>query len=92
MAKLKQPIVDQAFLSAALEGLEIQRQRIEEQIRYVKSLVGGKRPGRPPADSGTAKKPAGRRKLSDAARKRIAKAQKKRWARYRRAQNAAAKA
>lgn len=91
MAMPKQAIVDQAFLSAALEGLEIQRQRIDEQIRYVKSMLGKKSGGRAPREAAPATKPARKRELSDAARKRIAKAQKKRWAEYRKAKAAVAK-
>jgi hypothetical protein len=92
MAKVKQAVVDPAFLSAALEGLELQQQRIEEQIRYVKSLLGQKRPGRPPSQAAVKAKPAGKRQLSAAARRRIAAAQKKRWANYRKQKKTAAKA
>ncbi len=82
---------DPSFLSAALEGLELQRGRIEEQIATVKSLLGGKSVGRPPAAAAVvvAKSEAGasaprkKRTLSAAARKRIAEAQKKRWAEFR---------
>jgi hypothetical protein len=79
------------LLTAALEGLELQKQRIDEQIQEVRSLLGktlGRR-GRPPGSTngsstktGSAtKRKAGR--LSVAARKRIAAAQKRRWAEYR---------
>jgi hypothetical protein len=80
-----------SLLSAALEGLELQKQRLDEQIREVRVLLGKSpaRRGRPPASaapggSGAAtstKRAAGR--LSSAARKRIAAAQKRRWAKYR---------
>jgi hypothetical protein len=69
-------------LFAALEELERQKQHIEEQIRGVRALLGkgsGRR-GRPPG-SGNGKSGPGR--LSPAARKRIAAAQKRRWAEYR---------
>jgi hypothetical protein len=68
-------------LTAALEGLELQKQRIDEQIREVRALLG-KSPARRgrPAGSGV-KRASGR--LSPAARKRIAAAQKRRWAEYR---------
>lgn len=80
-----------SLLTAALEGLELQKQRIDEQIREVRGLLGKSpaRRGRPPgsarpggsaANSG-AKRARGR--LSSAARKRIAAAQKRRWAEYR---------
>ncbi len=79
---------DQSLLSAALEGLELQRQRIEEQIRDVRSRLG-KRAGRVSAESDASEPKTGRkRQLSAAARKRIAAAQKKRWAEYRK-QNSA---
>jgi hypothetical protein len=79
-------------LSAALEGLELQQQRIEEQIRYVKSLLERKRPEAPPAGKKTGRKRRPRRELSEAARVRISTAQRKRWAAYRKAKKAAAKA
>ena len=69
------------LLAAALEGLQLQKQRIEDQIKQVRLLLGksnGKR-GRP---SHPAKK-TGPGRLSAAARKRIAAAQKRRWAEYR---------
>ena len=88
--------VDQAaFYEAALEGLELQKQRLEEQIRLVRSLIGGKKPRAAApaavvaeAPAATAKQKAGRkprrkRNLSPEARKRIAEAQKKRWAAFR---------
>lgn len=87
--------VDQAALyEAALEGLELQKQRLEEQIRLVRSLIGGKKP-RAAAPASAAEeapapsaKKAGRkqrrkRNLSPEARERIAEAQKKRWAAFR---------
>ena len=82
---------DRSLLTAALEGLELQRERIDQQIQEVRSLLGktpGRR-GRPPGaanSSATNSVPASRRKggrLSPAARKRIAAAQKRRWAEYR---------
>lgn len=74
------------LLQAALEGLEAQRKRIEEQISQVQGMLGRRR-GRPPAAAAAAvlaaPKPARKRQLSAAARKRIAAAQKRRWAEYR---------
>ena len=92
MAKAKQAVIDQAFLNAALEGLELQRERIVEQIQQVKSLLGEKKPRAVPAAAAGKSKPAARRELSEAARERIAKAQKRRWAAYRKAKRAAGKA
>jgi hypothetical protein len=104
MARTANSIQNHVLLTAALEGLELQKQRIEEQIREVRSLLGkstGRR-GRPPgytnsnsvntssANSGSNKvvtKSSGngakRAPLSASARKRIAAAQKRRWAEYR---------
>ena len=81
------------ILEAALQGLEAQRQKLEEQISQVRSLLG-RRAGRPSKSAlasggGTAATtPTGRRKrvLSPEARKRIAAAQKKRWAAFRKTQ------
>jgi len=80
------------ILEAALHGLEAQRQRLDEQIAQVRAMMG-RRVGRPPkggaAESGaTAGSPSPRKKrtLSPEARKRIAAAQKKRWANFRKAE------
>jgi hypothetical protein len=76
-------VQDPALLEAALEGLELQKQRIDEQIEYVRTKLGhgiGRR-GRPPGKA--ASKQPQKRELSPAARKRIATAQKKRWAQFR---------
>lgn len=81
MARTARTVRNQSLLTAALEGLELQRQRIDEQIEEVKTLLGrapGRR-GRPPG-SGQKRGPG---RLSAAARKRIAAAQKRRWAEYR---------
>jgi hypothetical protein len=85
MARLRISVDDQALLNAALEGLQLQKQRIEDQIRDVRARLGKgtARRGRPPAVNST--KNVGRRTLSEAARKRIANAQKRRWAEYRKA-------
>ena len=74
-------IRNHSLLTAALEGLELQKRRIDEQIQEVRALLG-KAPARRGRPSGTgAKRAAGR--LSASARKRIAAAQKRRWAAYR---------
>lgn len=86
MPRTGNSIRNQSLLTAALEGLELQRQRIDEQIQEVRSLLGktpGRR-GRPPSSTNNTpavKRAAGR--LSASARKRIAAAQKRRWAEYR---------
>jgi len=87
MAKTS-PEANREILEAALHGLEIQREKLEEQIAQVRSMLG-RRVGRPPKPSGAGTEQRGggasrpRRQLSDEARKRIAAAQKKRWAAFR---------
>ena len=90
MPKSAKSLQDASFLAAALEGLDLQRKRIEEQIAQVRAMLGGRRVSIGSAGgSGAA---AGRKRvLSPEARKRIASAQKKRWAEYRRKQAAQAK-
>lgn len=82
---------DPGLLEAALEGLLLQRERLEAQIREVRSLLGrrGNRPGQsaPASSEGQSSSPR-KRELSESARKRIAAAQKKRWAEYRKQQKA----
>ena len=78
MARRTNLVSDATVLEAALEGLELQRQRIEEQVRQVRALLGKGRPSAASTDAAPRK-----RTLSPAARKRIAAAQKKRWADYR---------
>ena len=82
------------ILEAALQGLEAQKQKLDDQIAQVRAMVG-RRPGRPPKDSAgeadtatTRRTPRKkRRSLSAEARKRIAAAQKKRWAAFRKSQH-----
>jgi hypothetical protein len=73
-------VADAELLSAALEGLEAQRRKIEEQISQVRTMLGGRGRKAAAAPEGS---PARKRQLSPAARKRIAAAQKRRWAEYR---------
>ncbi|MBV6432877.1 MAG: hypothetical protein IANPNBLG_03024 [Bryobacteraceae bacterium] len=84
MARPRKTVQDPTFLAAALEGLELQKQRIDEQIRQVYAMLGR----RVPAPAAAAAPPVGekrarKRNLSSAARERIAAAQKKRWAEFR---------
>jgi hypothetical protein len=71
--------------------LEAQKQKLEEQIDEVRAMMG-RRAGRPPKGNGAeanAPRRNGARKkrsLSAEARKRIAAAQKKRWAAFRKTQ------
>jgi len=74
------------MLSMALVGYEVEKKKIEEKIRELRSALEGKTAGKQsPATDGAAPK---RRKLSAAARRRISVAQKKRWAEQRKAQGA----
>ena len=83
---------DPALLQAALDGLEAQKARIEQQIAHVRQLLGQRRTGTHSRDGRQASAaPERRRELSPAARKRIAAAQKKRWADYRKKQSGSAK-
>lgn len=88
MARMSRSLETAALLAAALEGLELQKQRIEQQIDQVRRLLGKRSVrlgGEDEENSLTDEpKPARKRDLSPAARKRIAMAQKKRWAEYRR--------
>jgi hypothetical protein len=80
-------VLDRSVLEAALEGLETQRVRLDEQISQVRSLLGSTPRGRPRASSsGLVPSVAAalkKRTMSAAARRRIAAAQKKRWAAWR---------
>ena len=72
---------DVSLLQAALIGYQQRRAEIDKAIAEINSKLGGKIVASPVMDG----QPARRRKpLSAAARKRIATAQKKRWAEYRR--------
>jgi len=72
---------DQATLQMALVGYELEKQRVEDKIKELRSQLGHATSAR----GGAAKKEAAPKKrvLSAAARKRIAAAQRKRWAEHR---------
>jgi hypothetical protein len=79
-------IVDNSIYQAALEGLELQKQRIDDQIKQVRALLTGTRKtnkAAPAPASVKAGAPKKRRKLGASAKKRISEAQKKRWAAFR---------
>ncbi len=86
MARPVSSLQDPSLLAATLEGLELQRKRIDDQIAMVRAMLGGKKipvaaaPG-PAAE--TSSSPRRKRVLSEEARLRIAAAQKKRWAAFR---------
>lgn len=71
---------DVSMLQMALIGFQIERDRIEGKIQELRSKLKGK--GGPMTSGGEASAPR-KRQLSDAARKRIAMAQKRRWAEHR---------
>ena len=75
------------ILEAALEGLEAQREKLDTQIAEVRRMLGTRasRTTKTSATTETSGRKAGRKKrtLSAEARKRIAAAQKKRWAQFR---------
>ena len=81
---------DQALLEAALIGYQHQLQEIEAKMADLRAQLGGKAPAAAKSASigvGLGE-PAKKRKMSAAARKRIAAAQKKRWAEYHRLKEA----
>jgi hypothetical protein len=92
MARPRKNAQYEPLLRAALEGLDHQRQRIEEQIGQVRSLlgIGSVRRGRPPGSTNKkktaeGKAAGGKRVMSAAARKRMSAAQRRRWAGHRKA-------
>jgi hypothetical protein len=89
MPRTAKSIQDASFLNAALEGLELQRRRVEEQIEQVRAMLGGRKAKL--SGGAFANKAVRKRQLSPDARKRIANAQKRRWAEYRKKQAAQAK-
>jgi len=81
-------VIGDSILTAALAGLEAQKQRIEQQMAQVRSLLG-KRRGEALAPAPA--RPGRKRRLSAAARQRISDAQKRRWESYRKQRAAEAK-
>ena len=65
------------MLAMALVGYELEKKKIEERIKDVRAQLAGRAVEKDEAPK--------RRKLSVAARKRIAAAQRKRWAKVRKA-------
>jgi hypothetical protein len=83
---------DPLLLQALLKGLAMEKQELDAKISAVNAALGKGRPGRKPksaapAEEASAAAPASgpktKRVLSAAARARIAAAQKKRWAAFR---------
>ena len=85
MPKANSVLSEAELLQAAIEGLEAQRTRIDEQIREAQvRLAGiGKPKSAPPATKKRRGRKRKKRTLSPEARKRISAAQKKRWANFR---------
>jgi hypothetical protein len=66
------------LISAALEGFEAQKRRLDEQIRELRGMLGSN--GAKSAEPATVQRGRKRRRMSADARRRIAEAQRKRWA------------
>jgi hypothetical protein len=65
--KMPQPKLTDEILTAALEGYEAQKRRIDAQIAEIRSMLGGGPTG------------AAKRKVSASSRRKMARAQKLRW-------------
>lgn len=70
---------DNDILAAAIEGFEAQKTRLDARIAEIRQKLGGVARSEEPAATAP-ENGRKRRKMSAAARKRIADAQKKRWA------------
>ena len=81
---------DLATLQMALIGYQVEKQKIEDNIRAIQAQLKGRRVSL--ASGSDQKAPGPKRVLSPAARRRIAAAQRKRWAEHRRRAAQAAKA
>jgi hypothetical protein len=74
--------MDRAILESALIGIAAQKQKLDEKAAEIRQMLDGNQPGAVAANSAVA--PRKRRKMSAAARTRIALAQKARWAKFHR--------
>jgi hypothetical protein len=81
-------LLDTMTLQMALIGYEAERQKIQDKIAELQRQPNG-RAGRAAPTVAAIPAERGSRRMSAAARRRIAEAQKKRWAAYRRKQKAA---
>jgi hypothetical protein len=75
---------DPSLLEMALVGYEVAKKKIEDKIKEIRAQLGGKKVTSAVISSKGDSEPK-RRKLSAAARKRIAVAQRKRWREHRKA-------
>lgn len=80
------------ILQAALQGLETQKSHVEAHIQEIRTMLGSgqqaKGRGRPPKTGEQAIAPS-TRSISAEAKERIAAAQRKRWAKFRKTKKAA---
>lgn len=67
------------IITAAIEGFEGQKKRIDEQIAELRAMLSGE-PVETTADTPEMAAPGKRRKFSASSRRKMALAQKKRWA------------
>jgi hypothetical protein len=67
------------IITAAIEGFEGQKKRIDEQIAELRAMLSGE-PVETTADTPEVPAPGKRKKFSAASRRKMALAQKKRWA------------
>lgn len=82
-----------AILEYALSHLERERDEIQAKIDHIRRQLGGRSAGSSAtsaAPTAASSEPRKKRVLSEAARKRIAAAQKRRWAEHRKAKATAA--
>ena|ERR1041384_74389 len=75
-----------AIINAAIDGFEAQKRQIDDQIAELRNLLPN-----PRGEGGEDHTRSNRRKMSAAARARIAAAQRKRWAESRKQGKASAK-
>ena len=75
---------DPSILAMALVGYELEKKKIDERIKEIRAQLSGAKAADKVSSASDDKAPK-RRRLSAAARKRIADAQKKRWAAHRKA-------
>src|ERR1017187_8277985 len=70
------PKLNAEIIAAAIEGFESQKRRIDTQIEQLRAMLsGGSTEG-----TATPEAPTRKRKVSAAARRRMAEGQRKRWA------------
>lgn len=81
-----------AILEYALHHLERERDEIQAKIEHIRRQLGGRAASSSASSSAPIEstEPHKKRVLSEAARKRIAAAQKRRWAEHRKAKASAA--